>query len=504
MVRVINPYATERPIGQMIAQIGQQMFGDQAGAQLAREQAYAASRANAETDNLMRWAATGQNLNNLSPEAAAMLLGSGYDPNDLGRIGSLYASTNLGPRAPETTGWLTGLGEYRNTPEAFDLDQANQRSMNDADNAAALARQNALPFEALDAEGNPALTTQGNLAGYTPILTQAEAAGTEFLRMFPTLTPEQQLTGIDAAPSLDRVRAGVATNVLGTEGGLGAADPNTQAFIGADVATGGAQTPRTYLTPNGEVGTTFDGLHDAMTGEVLPQGTIPYNSTLQATDTGGLAPSARGRMDELEFSYVQLDDLATQLLTAIDQTDPRNFGLSGAIANTARGAVAAISNVAGLVGIEGLDANTLRQQVTTMPTDPNDPVQPGTWDLIFSPAATELQTLGGIFLWRAASALAGQGGRELSNADMTRVINQFGSPTSWGTDQVNYRQKIAAIQSYVRTQIDLIRGLRDREPINWTGGGNAINPAGSPAPIVAPAPNLTPNPDGTFTWTPTP
>ncbi len=515
MVRVINPYATERPIGQMIAQIGQQLFGDQAGAQLAREQAYAASRANAETDNLMRWAATGQNLNNLSPEAAAMLIGSGYDPNDLGRIGSLYASTNLGPRAPETTGWLTGLGEYRNTPEAFDLDLAEVARANDmasADrrygvdqNVAEDARQfNMTPTEAL-VNGQPAFVPRSGAfdAGVAPVLSETDVLGTELQRLFPTLTPEQQRTAVGAAPSLDQVRAGVATEALGTEAGLGGLDPNTQAFVGADVNEG-ARTPRTYLTPNGEVGTTFDGLHDAMTGEVLPQGTIPYNSTLQATDTGGLAPSARGRMDELEFSYVQLDDLATQLLTAIDQTDPRNFGLSGAIANTARGAVAAISNVAGLVGIEGLDANTLRQQVTTMPTDPNDPVQPGTWDLIFSPAATELQTLGGIFLWRAASALAGQGGRELSNADMTRVINQFGSPTSWGTDQVNYRQKIAAIQSYVRTQIDLIRGLRDREPINWTGGGNAINPAGSPAPIVAPAPNLTPNPDGTFTWTPTP
>lgn len=130
MVQLINAFRGESPIGAVLTRLGQTMFGDQAGAQLNREQALAAQRQNTETANLMRMTAEG-GLETLSPLGQAMLIGSGYDPNDLGRIGAMGAATQFGARDPRTTNWSAGMGEYGDTAEAFDLDLAETARNND-------------------------------------------------------------------------------------------------------------------------------------------------------------------------------------------------------------------------------------------------------------------------------------------------------------------------------------------------------------------------------------
>jgi len=486
MVRIINAFRGESPIGNVLTQLGQQLFGDQAGASINREQAYALQRSNVETDNLMRLAAGG-GLETLSPTGQAMLIGSGYDPNDLGRIGALGAATQFGARDPLTTNWSAGLGEYGNTAEAYDLDLAEVRrnnnlqsgdrrygvdvgaattlTANDADNAAALARQNALPYSFVGPDGLPIIGTQSTAVGQQPILSNTEVQGT------------------------------LAQNAI-TGDGIGALDEPTQAYLGINAASTRPGTSWNYITPSGQVFITNDTAYaagtDAQGRPLPPDGT---RGELQATDMGGLAPAAKSDLDKMEFALYRLDNTATQLLGAIDAADPRSFGLAGAVADLGRGAVTAVANLAGLLGVEEFSATALRQRLATAPQDPNDPVQPGTWDLLFNPAATELQTLGGIFLWQAAAALAGQGGRELSNADMTRVIEQFGSPTSWGTDQVRYREKIVSLQNYARDQLALIQTYRANQ------GAPPQGAAAPPAPTTTTG-TLTPNPDGTLTWTP--
>lgn len=495
MVRVINPYATERPIGQMIAQIGQQLFGDQAGAQLAREQAYAASRANAETDNLMRWAATGQNLNNLSPEAAAMLIGSGYDPNDLGRIGSLYASTNLGPRAPETTGWLTGLGEYRNTAQAFDLDLAEVARANDmasADrrydvdqNVAEDARQfNMTPTEAL-VNGQPAFVPRSGAfdAGVAPVLSETDVLGTELQRLFPTLTPEQQRTAVGAAPSLDQVRAGVATEALGTEAGLGGLDPNTQAFVGADPSAGGG-TPRNYIDPDGTVHITYDGITDAQTGTPLAPGGQLVSTSLQggAADIGltnaGLTDNQADVISAEKFNAIV--DMALPLTE-----DPTLFGPVGFIRSKAQELIATVNAVVGAVAPE----TPVFDQVTGEQTGTIASLIPE----MFDPRLSEVETLWGVLLYQGASALAGQENRSVSDQDVRAMRGILGSPMALFSSNTSMRAKLLQAQAVVNALANVSRNAL----------ANGVNTAPAPvAPAAAPAPNLTPNPDGTFTWTP--
>lgn len=488
MVRVINPYATERPIGQMIAQIGQQLFGDQAGAQLAREQAYAASRANAETDNLTRWAATGQNLNNLSPEAAAMLIGSGYDPNDLGRIGSLYASTNLGPRAPETTGWLTGLGEYRNTPEAFDLDlaevarnndlQSADRRYNVDQNVAENRRQfDMTPQEAL-VNGQPAFVPRSGAfdTGVAPVLSETDVLGTELQRMFPTLTPEQQRTAVGAAPSFDQVRAGVAADALGTEAGLAGLDPNTQTFVGAGAAAPG--TSWNYIMPDGQVIITNDRAFAAGTdaqGNPLPPGGRRGELTGGAEALG--LPTNAVRTD------LQTDVVATQKFRSLaglmqDLVDDPTmvWGPQAWLTNRVQEVAQLVGDVVSYVRPE--DAAVVQQYLPD----------------IYNPNLPRAQVLYSLLLYSAAAALAGQENRSVSDRDIQVMRGLVPNPEGLFTSRARMAEALATVN-------DILGGY-EAVTQNALQGGFAVGGAAPVAPAAAPAPNLTPNPDGTFTWTP--
>ena len=75
--------------------IAGQLFGDQAGAALTREQVTAAQRGNVETANLMRNVSQNGGVQALGsdPITQAMLIGSGYDPQDFSRIGLMGAVT---------------------------------------------------------------------------------------------------------------------------------------------------------------------------------------------------------------------------------------------------------------------------------------------------------------------------------------------------------------------------------------------------------------------------
>lgn len=498
MVRVINPYATERPIGAMLANLGQQLFGDQAGAQLTREQAYAAQRANTEMDNMMRRVATEGGVQALGsdPITQAMLIGAGYSPEDFARIGLMGAATGEGARSAAATNWTVGAGlPYNYTAEAFDLDLAEVARNNDLQSAdrrygvdqdvAEDARQfNMTPTEAL-VNGQPAFVPRSGAfdAGVAPVLSETDVLGTELQRLFPTLTPEQQRTAVGAAPSLDQVRAGVATEALGTEAGLGGLDPNTQAFVGADPSAGGG-TPRNYIDPDGTVHITYDGITDAQTGTPLAPGGQLVSTSLQggAADIGltnaGLTDNQADVISAEKFNAIV--DMALPLTE-----DPTLFGPVGFIRSKAQELIATVNAVVGAVAPE----TPVFDQVTGEQTGTIASLIPE----MFDPRLSEVETLWGVLLYQGASALAGQENRSVSDQDVRAMRGILGSPMALFSSNTSMRAKLLQAQAVVNALANVSRNAL----------ANGVNTAPAPvAPAAAPAPNLTPNPDGTFTWTP--
>ena len=500
MVRIINAFRGESPIGNVLTQLGQQLFGDQAGASINREQAYALQRSNVETDNLAREFAEGRG-GTLSPTAQAMLISSGIDPNYLGRVGALGAATQFGARDPRTTNWSAGLGEYGNTAEAFDLDlaenarQANQTdgtqrynidtdaattlTTNAADNDAAFARQNALPYTMLGPDGMPIVSTNAGAIGGRAIVSDSEFKGT------------------------------VAQNAYGSPEGIAGLDTPTQDYIGVG---GGAETPRNYLTPTNERGTAVmrNGvLIDVVTGEPLPQGTQTFTSGVQAPNVEGLSPSAIGQTDRMQIELGLMNLLGTDLVGLVDGMDDRQFGAAGGILEVGRGLITTASNIVGLFGGE-FNAGTVREAVGARIAEPQPPgmeitITPDVFDLMFDPRGSELQTLAGLFIYQAASAIANQEGRGLSNDDVIRITKSIGSPYSWGMDRTTYANKLRTALQTARNRIDYVRRLRGEEAVDWEAGGDPATPAGTgatPAPAATTEGGLpagwTQRPDGTM------
>lgn len=462
MVRIINAFREERPVGAMLARLGDAMFGDQATGEINRQQAYALQRSNAETNNLMALAREG-GLETLTPAGQAMLIGSGYDPNDLGRVGALGAATQFGARDPRTTNWSAGLGEYGNTAEAFDLDlaevarnnnlQSGDRRYNTDTNVAEDARQfNMTPQEAL-VNGQPAFVPRSGAfeTGVAPIMTEAEVGGLNLANMFPTLTRPQQVESVGATAPVETVlQNGVPTIVTRTDAaGMPAVPP----------APG---TSWNYILPDGTVfitnDTAFAAGADAQ-GNPLPPGGTRGELTGGAEQLG--LPTNAVRTD------LQSDIIATRKfrsLAGIMQElveDPATVWGPQAFLS------ARIQEVGQAVGsltayVRPQDAAAIQQFLPEM-YDPN------------LPRAQSVYTL---MLYAGAAALAGQENRSVTDADINNMRGIIPNPEGIFTSRERMREALVVVN-------EIITGYEAVTEEAITRGFNGT--AATPAPTAPPA-----------------
>jgi len=501
MVRIINAFREDRPIGAVLANLGQALFGDQAGSEINRQQAYALTRGNVETDNLMRQVSENGGVQALGadPVTQAMLIGSGYAPQDFSRIGLMGAATGEGARSDAATNWTVGAGlPFANTAQAFDQADATDRYGYDttaatsrANNAATIA-ENARQFDqtpqAAIVNGQMGFVPRSGAfdTGIAPIPTQTEAQGFNLMNLFPTLTPEQQLTAVDAAPSLDQVRAGVATDALGTDTGLAGLDAPTQTFVGADPAAGGGGTPKNYIDPDGTVHITYDGVTDAQTGVRLTPGGQLASTALQGTAADLGIPTNAVRTD-LQSDLIATDkfnDLVGMMLNPGPNGEPalvdqaQNFGIPGWVQSRAQELVQGIGGV--VDWIRPQDAAAVRE---FMPE-------------LYNPNLTEVQTLGVLLLYQGAAALAGQQGRSVSDNDVRLMRQAIPNPFGIFTSAQSMRAALETAQQVINSQRAVVE--------NALTNGVGSPPAAAAVPAAPPVTTgtMTPNPDGTFTWTP--
>jgi hypothetical protein len=481
MVQLINVFRGESPVGQMFRELGNSMFGDQASGELRRQQAYAAQRANTETDNLMRLVGQPGGLDALTPAAAAMLIGSGYSPDDYGRIGNLATSTTYGARDPRTTNWAAGLGEYGNTAEAFDLGLAETARNNDlqssdrrygtdvgartsiannaADNAAALARQNALPL-ATTIDGAPAWTTQGTMAG-SPILTQTEAQGLNLMNLFPDLSPLEQRVAVDAAPSLTQVQGDLAAENIDDLGGM---DEYQQRFLGVETDQSAAGSPKNYYAPDGTIHITYDGITDAQTNAPLPPGGQIISTQLQggAGDIG-VTNAVKTDLQSDLLSINRFNDLAGMMMEMVEDPDT-TWGAPAWFEAKFQEIAQGVGQLVDYIRPE--DAETVARFLPEM-YNPNLPAQ---------------QTLYTLMLYTGAAALAGQQGRSVSDADIRQMRAAIPDPTGFFTSRESMRAALGVLgtvlQGYEARATEALQ--------QGVGNGEAPAPAAPAFPVGVP------------------
>jgi len=447
MVKIFSPSSNGVNLGQSLADLGRQMFGDTGGAEKKRQETYALQRENTETDNLMgRVAQSGAQTLGSDPVAQGMIIGSGYDPADFAKIGLMGAATGFGAKDQRTQNWQVGSGQsYDNTSGAFDAklaETARSNNMQSSDRRYGVDKSigqamyefmNA-PKAALGEDGQTTFAPQGDLTkgGYQPIVSETDQKGILLGQNFANL------------PALD---------------------PMQRQVLGANPSESG-RTPRNYRAPDGTVHITYDGVSDAATGGPLPGGGYIAGVEGGAEDTG-LTNSTRSGVQQniiANNKFKSLSEMTRQAAMA----DPNNFGLPGFVKGTAQDLRVIGEGMAvglGFTGIQQALDETSQKILANPDVDPN--LLMG----VFDPSRDELLTLSDLMVYSAAEALAGQSGRSVSDKDVQFFKGIVGNPRDFFMNQPKYLAKL--------TQIERILD-RNQQTL-----GSALN--GAPAP-AAPAP----------------
>lgn len=436
MVKILSPFRGPDPIAAAITGAGQRMFGDQVGGALKNEQLYELQRGNRETDNLMANVAKSgaQNLGS-DPITQAMLIGSGYKPDDFGKIGLMGAATGFGAADQRTQNWQVGTGQtYDNTANAFGAklaEVARSNNMQSSDRRYGVDQTigqqryefDAKPMPTLGLDGQPTYAPQGKLTGggYVPILSETEQKGTLLRDNF---------------------------------GGLAGLDPFQRQVLGANPSET-SRTPRNYVTQGGSF-ITYDGVTDAQSGQPLPAG--GYIGTVEggAGDVG-LTNSTRSGLQQQDFANTKFGRLLG-MTREIAQRDPTNFGIPGFI----KGTVADLNALAGGMA-QGLGYQGMEQAMQTVRRDAAMAgVSPGLLSGVFDPNQAGLQTVSDLLVYSAAEALAGQAGRSVSDKDVQFFKGIVGDPRAWMMNQDRFLAKL--------DQLEQILGTNSRTVREYLGG----------------------------------
>lgn len=477
MVKIFSPMSGGNPLGETIANLGRQLFGDRTANELASEKLYAAQRENAEMDNLMKRAAAGgvQTLGS-DPIAQAVLIGSGFDPKKFADIGLMGAATGYGAADPRTQNWQVGSGQsYDNTAGAFgarlaetaranDLASADRRYGVDqsqgterwkhstigadqaADNAEAI-RNNDLQSadRRYNVDQNVGETRRQFDQKPMPVITQNGAPG---------YVPQNELTTTAVQPILSE--ADQKGTLLGQNWeNLPDLNTNQQEVLGARIDGSKSSTPRNYIVGDRSF-ITYDGRTDAQTGQPLPPGGYIGNVEGGAGDVG-LTNSTQSGVQQGILANNKLSNLLA-VTREVAEKDPTNFGIPGFVKGVAQDVTQIAQGLAQGLGYQGAEQMLTEAAQSAMRSG----VDPNLISGVFDPNLSSLHTLADLMVYASAEALAGQSGRSVSDKDVQFFKGIVGDPQGWLMSQEKFLAKLTQIERILQmNQTELGRAQTD-------------------------------------------
>ncbi|MER9685915.1 hypothetical protein [Mesorhizobium sp. M0139] len=462
MVKIFSPFQGQDPLAEKLRSLGQQMFGDNTVNAVNNEKLYGLQRENVETDELGKMLAAGGGAQALSadPTAQARMVLSGYDPKRFGDIALLGGATEFGAADPRTQNLQVGTGQsYDNTAAAVQAKQAEVGRNNDLQSGdrhygvdQSIGQQqrefSQKPIAALDGLGKQVFAPQGDLAngGFAPILSEADQKGVLLGKNWdnlPGLVPEQK-------------------EVLGALPG----------------SAGGNRTPKNYIVKDaaGKTQTllTSDGVTDLQSGQPLPPG--GYIGTVQGSaNEAGVTNAVNTDLQSGVIANKKFNFLLGQAMELTG--DPALFGAQGLARSLGQEVAAGVSGVAkafgkGSVGDAALnDARVLAQQNGLASLIPE----------LYDPNLPKVDTLWGLLVYQGASALAGQNGRGVSDADVKNMRQILGDPKSLFSSAAMMQSKLSQAQKIVNGYDEI-----NREALGQNAPVTPAPEAAAP-PIAPPA-----------------
>jgi hypothetical protein len=225
MPKIINAFRGTSPVANSISQLGLALFGDNLSSDLKRAQLEALQRQNTETSLL------GQDVANMGGAAAVAsdpvvqgrVISSGYKPQEFSDLARMDAAVRGDPRVSD---YMLGSGQAESsTPRGFGADQSRQERQHGA-SLGETTRHN-MADETLNRDkfgfdktkfyeepqaalvnGQPQYVPRGRLTdtGTAPILSDTDRKGTLIDNQFQYLTPEEQKQYLGANPTVGTTR----------------------------------------------------------------------------------------------------------------------------------------------------------------------------------------------------------------------------------------------------------------------------------------------------------
>jgi|DEB0MinimDraft_6_1074348.scaffolds.fasta_scaffold00040_48 hypothetical protein len=159
------------------------------------------------------------------------------------------------------------------------------------------------------------------------------------------------------------------------------------------------------------------------------------------------------------------------------QKDPMNFGFPGFVKGTAQDVTTLLQGVSQTMGYK--DTN---EAVTTAQRDiAMAGIDPSLLSGVFDPDLPALQTAADLLVFQAASALAGQSGRSVSDKDVKYFKSIVGNPQSLFANQQKFLSKLDTIQSILGINENVadtalggnVTGAASGQPSAWTDADEA-------------------------------
>lgn len=470
----IRPVATESGLGNVFASLASAR-GDRARNDLIAQQT--------ETEALKTLAAqreyeAGQSLANAiraegydPRELIASGVLAGRDGGDLGDLVRALAANTMGVDDPRVSSAMLGAGDaFSSTPVGFGRDQMRQVEQNEADNAAAMARQLTVNDTNLERER---LSQEAATARADMDVVEVMVPGPN--GPVPRLVRRSEAVGEAPVLSLDQTRSVMF------------AQPQVQQDITdeqrANFALGGApggatRAPDNYVLPDGSVVLSLDG-RTGINGEVIPPGARRVGIAAQdSAENIGLRPNVESGLQTSEVSRARFFDLSRQA-REIAASDRTLFGPVGAARGAAQSAGQLLAGVTELFGgdvnaaIDGAYADMAQSGVS-----------PGVLNDLFTfdPNLSDIQVLSTLLVYSGAAALAGQSGRDMSDRDVQIFKEIFGNPQGLFSSQQGFLARLNRAEAILSGQAQADADVRAR------GGAPSATPR-APGP-AAERPNI--------------
>lgn len=384
-------------------------------------------------------------------ELAARAVEAGMDPGNAAELARMFAAGAFGAENQATTDAFVGAGgDYGDTYSGF---SANQNRMErDSVRGDLTARRGQ------DVARDTALTKDEN--DIVNVVRDGRAIPVRKRDILPT----------------DMTILSDAEQKAQTAAGMDLTDPQKLAYIGAEPKN--PPQADSYVSRDGTIYRSVDGMTDAATGEPLPSDAMKTSVVSADRAAAGLDKINARNIEGEVIAGQKFKGTLDRARSVANAAGPTAFGIIGRARSVGQDVQSAIDAAGGSFGTDIKSAvQDTENEIRGLAAN-GDPVASNFLKFEYDPNLTALEMYARLLPYEAAMAIAGQEGRGLSDNDVKRFQAIVGDPLSFFGSQKAFLTTLDTIEKEVDARLGANRAVLG-------GGRDAAMPSGA-APETSP------------------